>query len=485
MKPILNTPLKSFYTRENACPNFRRPRQSWGDKRGGLTLLALLLSFVLSAQSLHISPDGHRLVKKDGSVFFYMADTGWELFHRLSRDETELYLKDRKAKGFNVIQAVILAELDGLNTPNAEGERPFTDKDFSKPNEAYFKHVDWVLEKAEELGMYIAVLPTWGDKWNLQWGVGPVIFNTPEKAKAFHEWLAKRYLNQPNIIWILGGDRVPENKLQAEIVKATADGIMAKDKGNHLISYHPWGGTCSSEWFHNENWLDFNMAQTGHSYKNNPVYNMILQNYNLEPAKPIINGEPQYEDHPVSFTPNNERFGAFDVRQAGYWSVLSGAAGHTYGNHNIWQMWQPGRNPITVARIPWYAAIHQPGAAQMGYMRKLFESRPFIEMVPDQGTLTKVFGQDKKMIRTARGKDGSFAIVYTPFGNPVHVDMKKLSGKTISGYWYNPREGTSMKIEPFENPGNTKVFVPPSSGQMTDWVLVLDDDSKSYPDPAE
>ncbi len=451
-----------------------------------LTTLGLifLLPLIVISQSLHVSPDGHRLVKEDGSVFFYMADTGWEMFHRLNKDETELYLKDRKAKGFNTIQAVILAEIDGLNTPNAEGEKPFLDSNYSKPNEAYFKHVDWVLKKAEELGMYIALLPTWGDKWYLKWGVGPVIFNTPEKAKSFHKWVAKRYRKQYNIIWILGGDRVPENEMQNKIVEAMAEGVQEADKGAHLISYHPWGVTCSSEWFHNENWLDFNMAQTGHSYKNNPVYDMMLYNYNLKPTKPIINSEPQYEDHPVHFTPQNERFGAFDVRQSGYWSVLSGAAGHTYGNHNIWQMWQPGRAPITAARIPWYAAIHQPGSTQMGYMRKLFESRPFLEMIPDQDVLANVFGQDKNMIRAARGKDDSFAIIYTPYGNPVHINMEKLSGDVISGYWYNPREGTSLSIESFKNSKKVKAFVPPSSGQMTDWVLVLDDKDRGYPNPA-
>jgi len=307
--------MKQRYKKTFLAPFFK-----WmclqGGRRLWATIFILLFSALINAQPLKISPDGHRLVKEDGSVFFYMADTGWEMFHRLSKKETELYLKDRKAKGFNVIQAVVLAELDGLNTPNAEGEKPFKDENFSKPNEAYFKHIDWVLKKAEELDMYIGLLPTWGDKWNLQWGVGPVIFDKPEKAKSFHKWLAKRYQNQANIIWILGGDRVPENKEQKEIVKAMVNGVQAGDKGVHLISYHPWGGTCSSEWFHNEDWLSFNMAQTGHSYKNNPVYKMMLYNYNLKPTKPIINSEPQYEDHPVSFTPQNERFGAFDVRQA-------------------------------------------------------------------------------------------------------------------------------------------------------------------------
>jgi hypothetical protein len=62
--------------------------------------------------------------------------------------------------------------------------------------------------------------------------------------------------------------------------------------------------------------------------------------------------------------------------------------------------------------------------------------------------------------------------------------MEKLTGKNISGYWYNPREGSTVPIEEFSNNGKIKAFVPPSSGDMTDWVLVLDDKEKGYPDPA-
>jgi len=443
----------------------------------------LFLPFIIYAQSLLISPNGHRLVKKDGSVFFYLADTGWELFHKLNKEETELYLKDRKAKGFTVIQAVILAELDGLNTPNAEGERPLIDNDPAKPNEAYFKHVDWVFKKAQELGLYIAALPSWGDKWILKWGVGPIIFDSPEKAEVFYTWLAKRYKNQPNILWVLGGDRSPETDLQMKINLAMAEAIYAVDKGNHLMSYHTLGN-CSADFFHDKKWLNFNMTQTGHSAKNYPLYQETKKYYDYKPAKPILDGEPQYEDIPVNFNPQNERFGAYDVRQAAYWSVLAGAAGFAYGNNNIWQMWVPKKENSSSRMIPWYYALHQPGATQMGYMRKLFESRLFLDMIPDQSVLADVFGQDKNRIRAARGKNGSFVIVYSSFGKPIHLDMKKLAAQKISGYWYNPREGTSIKIEPFENPGKTKALVPPSSGQLTDWVLVLDDNTKNYPDPA-
>ena len=70
-----------------------------------------------------------------------------------------------------MIQAVVLAELDGLNTPNAYGEKPLVNNDPTKPNEKYFTHVDYIVNKAAKLGLIIAMLPSWGDKWNIgDWG---------------------------------------------------------------------------------------------------------------------------------------------------------------------------------------------------------------------------------------------------------------------------------------------------------------------------
>jgi hypothetical protein len=131
---------------------------------------------------LRISPNRRFIVRDDGTPFFYLGDTAWELFHRLTMAEAELYLRDRAAKGFTVIQAVALAELDGLRTPNMRGDLPLINDDPTRPNEAYFAHVDAVVDLAASLGLHIGMLPTWGDKWNQKWGVGPEIF-TPERAR--------------------------------------------------------------------------------------------------------------------------------------------------------------------------------------------------------------------------------------------------------------------------------------------------------------
>lgn len=266
------------------------------------TFSALLLSLCSLAQSdLRVSDNGRFLVYQDGTPFFYLGDTAWELFHRLNRGEAYLYLKDRAGKGFTVIQAVVLAEHNGLEEPNAYGELPLTDNDPAKPNEAYFKHVDFVIEKAAELNLHIALLPTWGDKvFKNKWGVGPEIFN-PENAYKYGRFIGNRYKHNRNIIWVIGGDRNPrEDSDDVEIWRAMARGIVETVGGNDkaLMTFHPQ--TASSTWFHEDEWLDFNMLQTSHC-ADTKVWEKISHDYNLKPVKPTMDGEPMYEEIPVCF----------------------------------------------------------------------------------------------------------------------------------------------------------------------------------------
>src|ERR1700754_3552172 len=146
--------------------------------------------------------DNHRYLQfENGKPFFYLGDTAWVLFQRLNREEATQYLTNRSKKGFTVIQAVVLAPSDGLTVPNAYGDLPLINGDPTKPNEAYFRHVDFIVNKAEELGLFIGMLPTWGSNWALGTGA----FN-PANARQFGRFLGQRYKDKP-IIWILGGDR--------------------------------------------------------------------------------------------------------------------------------------------------------------------------------------------------------------------------------------------------------------------------------------
>src|SRR5690554_1913435 len=439
---------------------------------------------------LKISENQRYLVFEDGTPFFYLGDTAWELFHRLNKEETERYLENRREKGFTVIQAVVLAEIDGLNTPNAEGEVPLIKNDPTKINEAYFKDVDWVIKKAEEKGMYIGLLPTWGDKWNIKWGVGPVVF-TPENASAFGEILGKRYKTSKNIIWILGGDRNIEEDIHRDIINAMASGVRKGDEGTHLITFHPQGGKGSAEFFHNEEWLDFNMRQNGHNPNFTGVYENTFKDYKRSPIKPVMDGEPIYEDHPIEFNADkNGHSTSEDVRRPLYWNLFTGAFGHTYGHHSVWQMWQPDRKPINNPLLPWYEALDQPGAWQMQFGRRLIESRPFLDRIPDDSIIephqvtTSVPGAGRYRYVATRDEAGTYAMVYAPVGRPFTVRMDVIKGEKVVAWWYNPRNGKAEKIGSFSNKG-TQTFTPPAPGELLDWVLVLDDAGAGYKAPGK
>jgi hypothetical protein len=437
---------------------------------------------------LKLSENQRFLVHRDGTPFFYLGDTAWELFHRLDRPQVDTYLENRANKGYTVIQAVALAELDGLNDPNPYGHRPLIDNDPTKPavkdgsKNDYWDHVDYVVEKAESLGMYIGMLPTWGDKWNKKWGRGPVVFN-PENAEVFGQWLGRRYRDVPNVIWILGGDRPVENDTHRQIIRAMARGLDAGDDGRHLMTFHPTGGRTSSEYFHDDEWLDFNMHQTGH--RDRGSWSNIARDYTRRPVKPVMDGEPLYEDHPINFKPLEFGFSAdWHIRRLAWWHVFAGGFGHTYGCHNIWQMHAPGRKPISWAHRYWYESLDLWGAGDMTHVKHLMLSRPFVTRIPDDSVVTSDRGSGDGYVNATRDAQGSYAFVYTPLGLPVTVDLEKLSGRKVKAWWYDPRHGTAHEIGVYDKKGTCQ-FKPPIHGKGNDWVLVLDDASKAFSTPGQ
>lgn len=442
------------------------------------TFLILLISFPVFAQ-LKVSPNQRYLQTTDGKPFLWLGDTAWELFHRLSREEANLYLEDRAKKGFNIIQAVVLAEYDGLNIPNFYGEIPLIDHDPAQPNEAYFKHVDYVVKKAEKLGLMIGMLPSWGDKWNKAWGVGPEIF-TPDNARVFGEYLGNRY-RRNSIVWIMGGDRNIEDQEDRDIIVAMVEGLKKGAGEKHLFTFHPTGARSSSEYFNDDEWIDFHMSQTGHSSESKN-YQFNMKNRALTPVRPYLDGEPRYEDHPNQFNPNVGWMDDFDARQTAYWSMLSGALGHTYGNHNIWQFYTEQQTPVSWARTHWKVALNHPGAMQVGLMKKVFEKRNWQKLVPDQSILPKDNPQTVEYQMSSISQDGDFLFAYLPYGRKVKLNTERLTGEKLNSWLFNPRDGRTIPLGVFENTGSMEI-IPPSEGRGSDWLVIIDDASKNYADP--
>ena len=430
---------------------------------------------------LRLSDDHRFLVNEDGSPFFYLGDTAWALFQRLNREDATRYLQDRAAKGFSVIQAVVISEFDGLTDPNPYGDLPLHDGDPTRPNDAYFRHVDFVVDAAASLGLHVGLLPTWGDKVGPKaWGTGPEIF-TPDNARPYGEYLGRRYRDKP-VIWILGGDRNPTEECHLLTWRAMAEGLTSGDGGHHLKTFHPQGRSTSATFVHAEPWLDFNMLQSGHHQRDAENDEMIAADYARTPVKPCLDGEPCYEDHPVNWNPSLGYFDDHDVRKSAYRALFAGAHGHTYGANGIFQFFTGGDPGKFGPRRPWQEALDLPGAGQLRHARALLESRPFLDRIPDQSLLVSSTGDGAEHLRATRAAGGAYAFVYLPTPRPVTIDLTPLTGAEIEGHWFDPRTGARDSIgrRPI---ARATTFAPPNSTAGPDWVLVLDDASRRFPTP--
>jgi len=453
-------------------------------------LFFIIVQFTLTAQEvrhkgpsampengrLQVSDNGRFLQHANGDPFFYLGETAWEFFHRLSYEEADMFLENRREKGFTVIQAVILAEENGLIAPSINGEVPLVDLDLNKPNEKYFLFVDSLVELAASKGLYMGLLPTWGDKVDKKWGQGPVIFN-PENAYTYGKYLGNRYKDQNNIIWINGGDR--ECKGNEEVWDALARGIRSVDN-NHLMTFHPMGPGSSSECFQEADWLDFNMHQSGHGDRYIPNYRKVMADYALSPVKPCMDAEPIYESHPFSWNPKNGIAGADEVRRAAYWALFSGAHGHTYGNHCIWQFYSEKVKPVNYPPMQWFEALDLPGAWDMIHVRRLMESRPMLHRYPDQSIIFGSAGGTVDHIAATQG-DG-YAFIYLPSNHEVIVEFRHIKGEAFKTWWFNPRNGEAIFIKDIEGRPRESFRVPVTG---VDWVLVIDDASRNFAEPGK
>jgi len=431
---------------------------------------------------LRVAASHRHLEHADGRPFFYLGDTAWELFGRLDLEAAGRYLSDRAEKGFTVIQAVVVMDDEGADLGSPSGAPPFLDRAALTPNEAYFKHVDAVVARAGQLGLVMGLLPTWGSYWKQVGRRTPALLNLGT-AQAFGRYLGRRYATA-NVIWILGGDQSIESDDERRVVESLAQGLREGDGGSHLVTYHPRGPGLSSARLHQAAWLDFNMFQSSHGARDHDNGLFAAHDYALDPAKPTLDGEPRYETMPVGFYFREhdrlQRFDDYDVRQAAYWSL--GACGHTYGHNSVWQMWQPGRPAKLHADVAWNEALDHPGAFQMGFVRRLFESRPFWRLVPDEKMVVDGPREGGAKIRAARADDGSFAFVYSPRGERFTLDRSVIADRRVKEIWYDPRYGVAHHFHTTDNQG-FQTYTPPTSGRGADWLLILESEAAAFPLP--
>jgi len=445
----------------------------------------LLASLVTNAQiqNIKVSANHRYFVTADGKPFFWLGDTGWMLFLKCTREEAVEYLDARNAQGFNVIQVMVLHELK--EDVNVYGDSALLNLDVSRPNTTtgnnylnatkydYWDHIEYIIDEAAKRNMYIALVPVWGGN------VKNKLLNK-KQAMDYAIFLAERFKNKKNIIWVDGGDI--KGSVEREVWDYLGKTLNEFDT-NHLITFHPRGRHTSSLWFHNEEWLDFNMFQSGHKdYSQDTTssdvfhfgednWRYVNNDYKLKPIKPTMDGEPSYENIPHGLHDSLQlRWKASDLRRYAYWSVFAGGAGFTYGENAVMQFHSSTDAAGSYGvDHDWRTGLNAQGANQMQYLKKLLLSKKYLDRLPDQSLIADQ-GEKYNYLAATRGKD--YAFIYTYTGRKILANLGKISGNKIKCSWYDPRNGQYTLIGTFTNKGS-RLFIPP--GKMkngNDWMLV-------------
>ncbi|MEI7423271.1 MAG: glycoside hydrolase family 140 protein [Prolixibacteraceae bacterium] len=456
--------------------------------------LLFLLVCALGWTSFTLLPEGKDLPKLEvsankhyltagGKPFFWLGDTGWLLLSKLNRQETEKYLEDRRQKGFNVIQIMVL---HSLNAVTVEGDSALIHRnpafphvkvlgpDDATPRISYWDNLDYVADLAASKGLYLALVPVWGS--NVKSGLV-----NRKQAADYARFLALQYKNKTNIIWMNGGDIRGDDSIQ---VWKTIGNTLKKMSPNQLVTFHPFGRTQSSRWFQNEPWLDFNMFQSGHrDYAQDTSkidmkygednWRYVQSDYKKTPTKPTLDGEPSYEGIPHGLHDTLQpKWTDNDLRRYAYWSVFSGACGFTYGNSSVMQMYKGGSKAGAYgARQTWEEAIKAPGAGQMIHLKDLMLKYNFQELVPDQSLLTLPGNRYDHLVAL---KGNNILLVYTYNGRTFSLKKDLLKGENFKLTWYSPRDGSYSRSLEIKKADLKDLDPPGEQKNGNDWVLILE-----------
>lgn len=422
---------------------------------------------------LQVSENG-RYLTNGNRPFLWLGDTAWLLLQQCSLADARIYLKNRKEKGFNVIQATLIHSMPGEEGSSLAAAK----KDVL--SEAYWEHCDQVVKMAEELGLYMGLLPTWGSI------VKSKILNV-DNVDRYAEFLGRRFGNCPNVIWILGGDIRGSEGLDVYPKFGRRLKELTPDK---LIAYHPFGRTASSQWFHQEDWLDINMFQSGHrrydqaslgEWDDNAVkeeffgednWRYVERDRAKEPAKPTLDGEPSYEQIPQGLhDPGQPYWQACDVRRYAYWSLFQGAAGHTYGNNAVQQCYTGDGNGNYGVREVWQEAIHHEGSGQLKHLVNLMRSVDYMTGRPAEELLLS--GQKEKYDRVSVFAGVDFIFCYDYTGHGFTLDLSSYQGRHLEVWWMDPVSGAYSYLQEADRMEMITVKPVAKHSGQNDWVLVV------------
>jgi hypothetical protein len=443
---------------------------------------------------LILSSNGRYVVDQAGRPFFINGEAAWSLISAVSKEDAELYLEDRRLKGFNLVVVTLVDRKFSPDPPrNFYGEAPFAvDGDFSTPREAYFSHADWVIDKAREKGIVVMLAPLYLGSGCGDEGWCREIHSSPEETiREYGRYIGNRYRSFPNLIWLIGGDTDPSGSRDGaatvlrrwfrqsvlgaqgvagpapvpdvqDKVRAFVAGLREHDRV-HLISAHNARNQTAMDPWPDEPWLDLNNI-----YTDAQTYTAARREWARRPFKPFFLVESFYENEHAS-TP-------LSLRRQAYWAVLSGGVlGHVFGNCQIWGF------SYGFCADSWKAQLDSEGSRTLALLGRLFSSRSFFLLEPERRRVTTIPDHQYGLeyVASASASDGSTMMSYLPVRKTVIADLSGISGPSTTAWWFNPRSGDAVFIGTY--PTSFRLEVLPPAEQ--DWVLVVDSTSLSAGPP--
>jgi uncharacterized protein DUF4038 len=356
-----------------------------GDKWHWLTLqtiFALLIFLALIAQAaatpaypLRPSPNGRYLVDANGAPFLIIGDAPHSILAKLTNSDAITYLTDRGQRGFNALWIELLCDryTFGYGTEgqvnygrDVNGNNPFNSTlsggyyDLTTPNEAYWSHVDFIVQTAAANGLQCLFTPLDEKGWTQT-----SLHNGTSRCYQYGQFLGNRYRNSPNVIWNLGNDfqnwSIPANDA---VILAIADGIKSVDDKLLTVELN----YVVSESQDDPNWIP--RINTNGVYTYYPTYAETLTAYNRPTIKPVLFLEANYEDQNWHGDLGTPRI----LRMQEYWSLTSGALAGYMSGHLYTVRFLSG----------WQSHLDTQCVRETGYFKAFTTSIAWYNLVPDQ-----------------------------------------------------------------------------------------------------
>lgn len=408
----------------------------------GMVVLAVVMVTFLQAirktepaeesMALRVHKSGRFLERADGRPFFWNGGFALNLLDR-GLPEAGEFLQARKEAGVSVLVGPRIFRSDA-------GRQAFADRDPSRPNEEWFRDLDELARRTREMDLYLAPVVTLGAD-------APAL--TAESARALGKWLGNRYRERQNMIWIVAWEYERSGQSNYKIYNALGEGLKEGHGGRHLMALVPWTAGSTGTFWQGVEWVSFNVTHAP-GQAGAEDWMLTEMDYMRQPAKPTL---------PLIFIENGaDAGGELTWRKRSYRALFAGGMG-------VISNWEDGSK----------------GGL---YLRRLMESRPLLQRVPDNRLLEfEPTFDDATRCQAAGDIMGSYAMIYVPESpRKIVVRLDRLFSRKIRAWWFNPRDGSSSLIGDYEKLEPTGFTSPPDG---PDWVLVLDDAVKNYPPPGQ